>query len=265
MIAVALAQVFLLEVEEVFDVDMLIDHIVAFPLADLAGLGVGVVQIAVLVEIDDGRILAVEDRPVAQGALVFELFEAVLLRHVLLDADDDRRLALLVASQHGEHHDEVAQFAVAAFDVLRLQLQRDLFFLVALGVLVLAYEPVDGLSQHPVVFVAVALGKLFHGVGVGHASVLVVPGELMLFRIVGPDAHLAGLDDQCQTAVQLLVGLSHATVLQPEANDIGDGHRQQQQGQDCQIPHPALCVRRLMIRIEPLVLQRRDLVVDVEV
>ena len=99
---------------------MLFDHVVAFPLADLAGLGVGIVQIAVLVEIDERRILTVEDRPVAQGALVFELLQAVLLRHVLLDADDDGGLAVLVASEHGEHHDEITQLVVASLHVLRL-------------------------------------------------------------------------------------------------------------------------------------------------
>ena len=75
---------------------MLFDHLVAMALADLTGLGVDVLQITVLVEEDDGRLLAVEDRPVAQ-------------------------------------HDEIVQLTVTTLHVLRLQLQCDLLFLMALG------------------------------------------------------------------------------------------------------------------------------------
>ena len=230
----------------------------------LAGLGTRILHIAVLVELQDGRLLAVEDRPVAQRAVVFQPFQAQFLRHVFLGADDDRGLAVLVAFQHGEHDVEVAQLAIAVFRVHGSQIQRDFLFLVALGIPMLAHESVEGIFQQTEITREVAVGEIRHGVGVYYLAVVVVPGKVLLFHVVCPDAHLACLDDERQSAVQLPVGSCHLAVLQPVANAVDERHNQQQRGYSRQYPYPVRCRAPLVVRVEPLVLQFGDFAGHVE-
>ena len=80
---------------------------------------------AVLVEEQDTHHRRVEHRPVAQGAVFVEALLVALSRHVLLGADDDRGLAVLVAAQYGEYDGIVPQSRVAALHVLGPQLELD--------------------------------------------------------------------------------------------------------------------------------------------
>ena len=74
---VDLRQVRELGLEEGVDMHVLLHQLIAITTAQFAGLRTGILDDTGLVEQEDGGILAVEDRPVTQGALVFELFQAV--------------------------------------------------------------------------------------------------------------------------------------------------------------------------------------------
>ena len=137
---------------------VLLHQLIAITTAQFAGLRTGILDDTGLVEQEDGGILAVEDRPVTQGALVFELFQAVGFGDILLRADDYRRLAVAVALQHGEVYDKVVQLVVAALHILCFQLNRQFFLFMASGILMLADQTVERSFQpFEVAFFAVTL------------------------------------------------------------------------------------------------------------
>ena len=190
---VGIAQIRQSCVEALVQVYMLVDDLFAVAVVDLTGLRVDVTEVAVLVEEDDAHHRGVEDRPVAQGALIVLALQLSLLRHVFLRADDDGWLAVLVATQDREDYHEVVQLVVASFHVLRPQFQRDLFLFLPLQVLLLVGQSVEGVLQPVEVLRAVALRELVHRVGIGYLSVLVAPGKRIGLHVVSPDAHLTGL------------------------------------------------------------------------
>ena len=64
---------------------------------------------------------------------------------------------MLVATQHGDHHEEVAYLVVAVLHILRLQFEGHLLFLMTLGVLMLTDQSVEGVFQVYEVVLTIAL------------------------------------------------------------------------------------------------------------
>ena len=152
VIAVGLFERAVAEVEDIAQRHVFVDDLVLFATEYLAGLRVDVLEIAVLVEQENAQHGGIEDRPVAQGALFFETFLVAVAGHVLLGADDDGGLAVLVAPEHGKHDDVVAQFVVAALGILGPQVQRQVFLV----------DGFKGILQFREVLGTVSLRELFH-------------------------------------------------------------------------------------------------------
>ena len=260
MMPVGFAEIGKAGMEPVVEVGMGTDLLVDVALIHLAGHDIGILDTALLIEEDNPRVGRIEHRPVAQRARCIDLAQIARGGDILLGADNDRGAPVFVATQHREHDDEIADAVVATLHILGLELELQLFLLVASGILMLIHQTVDGILQQIGVVLVVTLHELIEGVGAGHLSVLVVPGKLLTVHMISPDAHLAGLDDECQATVQLIVSRRDAQILQSVDHDIGDGGSQQQQCQGYQIPQPCRGLRLFAIGIEPLVLERLQLV-----
>ena len=230
LVSVHVFQILHVDVEHRMDVNALLNGFLGIVSKDVAGLGVDVDEPAVLVEEDDAQNRGVEDGPVAQRALFVEPLLLLFLRHVLLGADNDGGVALLVTAQYGQHDVVVAVGGVAArsralypFHVLGTQVQLYLFLFLFLVGLPDFSEFVQGQLQTDEILAAVSLREFLHRVRVGHLSVIVMPGELVRLDVVGPDFYLTGLHNQRQAIVALDVLESYLPVLDTVADAI-DGH-----------------------------------------
>ena len=239
----------------VIEMCALLDLLVDIAMEHLAGLEVGIADAAIFVEEDYPRLRVIEHRPEAQRTLCIDFSQVARIRHVLLGADDDSGIALLVAAQHRERHHEIMNVMIATLHILSLQLKCQVVGLMAMGILLAIHKTIDGPLQRLEVALTVAARELLDGIGAGYLAVFIMPGKLMASHIIGPDAHVAGLDDQCQATIQSVVGSCQARVLQSDHHEIDEGKNQQQQRQGAQNPYPNRRLRLVLHRIEPLLVE----------
>ena len=121
LISVHVFQILHIYVEHRMDVNALFNDFFSIACEDVAGFGIDVYELAFLVEEDNAQNRGVEDGPVAQRALFVEPLLLLFLRHILLCADDDGRVAILVAAQYRQHDVVVAGVGIAVFHVLGTQ------------------------------------------------------------------------------------------------------------------------------------------------
>ena len=264
-VAVQLLSLQAVEVEQILPGDLLCQYDVALASEHFARLLVDVGHHSLGGEEDDALRGEVEEGGVTLLGLLVGPLSPVHFRHVALGAQNHGGFALLVAVQHGEHHNEVPHILRPVLHVARLDAELHLRLLAPLlGRALGGSQLANGLDEGIEILGLIAVCELVHGVGVSHLPLLVAPFKQLLAHQIGPHFHAAGFQYEGEALVPPFVTLGQPARLQV----VGDGIDAQYEGKEPrrgrEPPHPGGDARLLPFRIEPLVAQVRQAVGGIE-
>ena len=246
MYRLQLLQVDVAFAQHVGDCDFLGDDGILASLEGGACLLVHVGEDTVLVVVHHVDHGAIEDGLVAEHGVFCLLLLLPLFRDVAAGTDDDRGASALLTAQHGQCDGELAVLAAFTF-VLGSHFECH-------ALLFLAHQLVDGLREPFEVLSAVALRELQDGVVALGLAFLVHPGEGLRRDVVGPEAHVTGVEHERQSGVLLLQVFRYSLLLYA-IEQIVEQRDDGQHGQcHCQFPYPRGDACLCALGVEPLVL-----------